>query len=120
MSLNKELGIPGVKDEDGRTVSLNFYYGHILKMCHDHLNRLKMKEATNDAMISIFGEVVEQNKKESNVYERFDDSYIVSSFISTLGEHFRERIDHNYVYGFSTMICWNIIKEDMSSLRKSF
>ncbi len=94
ISLNKELGILGVKEENGRTVSLNFYYGHILKMCHDHLNRLNMKEATDGAMVSIFDEVVERNKKETNAYERYDDSYIVSSYLSTLSEHSRERIDH--------------------------
>jgi hypothetical protein len=93
-SLNKELGIPGIKEENGRTVSLNFHYGYILKMCYDHLNRLNMKESTDEAMVNIFGEVVERNKKEPNVYERFDDSYVVSSFIGTLSEHSRERIDH--------------------------
>ncbi len=63
-SLNKELGIPGVNEVNGRTVSLNFYYGHILKMCYDHLNRLNMKESTDEAMVSIFSEVFERNKKE--------------------------------------------------------
>ncbi len=77
ISLNKELGILGVNEVNGRTVSLNFYYAHILKMCHDHLNRLNMKESTDDAMVSIFSDVVERNKKEPNSYERFDDSYIV-------------------------------------------
>jgi hypothetical protein len=45
-------------------------------------------------MVSIFNEVVERNKKEPNVYERFDDSYFMSSYIGTVGEHSRERIDH--------------------------
>jgi hypothetical protein len=63
-------------------------------MCHDHLNRLNMKEGTDGSMVSIFSEVVERNKREPNAYERFDDSYIVSSYIGTLGEHSRERIDH--------------------------
>jgi hypothetical protein len=94
ISLNKELGILGINEVNGRTVSLNFYYAHILKMCHDHLNRLNMKEATDDAMVSVFGEVVERNKKKPSAYERFDDSYMMSSYIGTLGEHSRERIDH--------------------------
>ncbi len=93
-SLNKELGILGINEVNGRTVSLNFYYAHILKMCYDHLNRLNMKESTDGSMVSIFSEVVERNKKEPNAYERFDDSYIVSSYIGTLSEHSRERIDH--------------------------
>jgi hypothetical protein len=45
-------------------------------------------------MVNIFSEVVERNKKEPNAYERFDDSYIVSAYIGTLGEYYRERIDH--------------------------
>jgi hypothetical protein len=94
MSLNKELGIPGVNEDNGRTVSLSFYYGHISKMCHDHLNRMKMKEATDEAMISIFGEAIEHNKNEPNVYERYEDSYVMPSYVSTFGEHSRERIDH--------------------------
>ncbi len=93
-SLNKELGIPGTKDENGRKVSLNIYYGNIMKMCYDHLNRLNKKESTDESMVNIFSEVIERNKKESNVYERFDDSYIMSSYIGTLSEHSRERIDH--------------------------
>jgi hypothetical protein len=63
-------------------------------MCHDHLNRLSKKEATDEAIVSIFSDVVERNKKESNVYERYDDSYLLSSYICTLGDHSRERIDH--------------------------
>ncbi len=32
LSLQKELGIPGISDKTNRTVSLNFYYAKVLKL----------------------------------------------------------------------------------------
>jgi hypothetical protein len=45
-------------------------------------------------MMGIYEDIVEHNKKEPNPYEHYDDWYILSSYISTLGEHTRERKDH--------------------------
>ncbi len=59
-------------------------------------------------MVSIFSEVVERNKKEPNAYARFDDSYVVSSYIGTLSEHSRERIDHR-----DADLCLWLQKNDM-------
>jgi hypothetical protein len=94
LSLQKELGIPGISDEINRTVSLNFYYAKILQLCYDHQNQIKMKEATDNAIMDIYEEVIEHNKNEPNPYEQYDDDYILSSSISALGEHTRERMDH--------------------------
>jgi hypothetical protein len=33
LSLHKELEIPGTNDAERRTVSLNFYYAKVLKLC---------------------------------------------------------------------------------------
>jgi hypothetical protein len=93
-SLQKELGIPAINVKDGRTASLNFYYAQALKMCYDHVNRLNMKEKTDVAVTDIYHEVITHNKNEPNPYEHYDDSYILSVYISKLGEHTRERIDH--------------------------
>jgi hypothetical protein len=73
---------------------LNLYYAKILKLCYDHQNTLTVKEATDNAIMDIYAETIEHNKKETNPYEQYDDSYILSSFISKLGEHTRERMDH--------------------------
>ncbi len=94
LSLHKELGIPGTSDTKNRTVSLNFYYAKVLKLCYDHQNTLTMKETTDNAIMDIYEETIEHNKKEPNPYEHYDDSYIVSSSICKLGEHTRERRDH--------------------------
>ncbi len=72
---------------------MNFYYAKALKMCYDHQNAVSMREATDKAIMGIYEEVIEHNKKESNPYERYDDEYIVSSSVSSLGEHTRERMD---------------------------
>jgi hypothetical protein len=81
-------------------------------LCYDHLNTIKIKEATDIAMVGIFEDVIEHNKKEPNPYEHYNDSYILSSYISTLGKHSRERKDHKkgqvFVYGCRTRTCWNI------------
>jgi hypothetical protein len=53
-----------------------------------------MKEATDNAIMDIYEETIEHNKKEPNPYEHYDGSYIVSSSICKLGEHTRERRDH--------------------------
>ena len=94
--LQKELGIPGIDDIDNerRPASLNFYYAKVLKMCYDHQNTLTMKEATDKAIMGIYEHVIEHNKKEPNPYEHYDDSYIISNSVSSLGEHTRERMDH--------------------------
>jgi hypothetical protein len=94
--LQKELGIPGIDeiDDEKRPVSLNFYYAKVVKMCYDHQNTLKMKETTDKAIMGVYEQVIEHNKKEPNPYEHYDDSYITSNSVSSLGEHTRERIDH--------------------------
>ena len=94
--LQKELGIPGIDeiDDEKRPVSLNFYYAKVVKMCYDHQNTLKMKETTDKAIMGVYEQVIEHNKKEPNPYEHYDDSYIISNSVSSLGEHTRERIDH--------------------------
>ncbi len=94
LSLHKELGIPGINDMKRRTVSLNFYYAKVMKLCYDHQNTLTMKEATDNAIMDIYEETIEHNKKEPNPCEHYDDSYIMSSSICKLGEHTRERRDH--------------------------
>jgi hypothetical protein len=94
LSLHKELGIPGHNGTKRRSASLNFYYAKVLKLCYDHQNSLTIKEATDVAMVDLFEETIEHNKKESNPYEHYDDTYILSSAVSTLGEHTRERRDH--------------------------
>ncbi len=94
LSLHKELGIPEASDTRIRTVSLNFYYAKALKLCYDHQNTLTIKEATDNAIMDIYDETIEHNKKESNPYEHYDDSYIVTASICKLGEHSRERMDH--------------------------
>ncbi len=94
LSLHKELGIPEHNDTKRRTVSLNFYYAKVLKLCYDHQNTMTIKEATDIAMMDLYEETIEHNKKEPNPYEHYDDTYILSSSISTLGEHTRERKDH--------------------------
>ncbi len=95
LSLHKELGIPGHNDmQKWRAVSLNFYNARVLKLCYDHQNTMAIKEATDIAMMDLYEETIEHNKKESNPYEHYDDTYILSSSISTLGEHTRERKDH--------------------------
>ncbi len=73
---------------------MNFYYAKILQLCREHQNRIRMKEATDNAIMDIYEPVIEHNKKEPNPYEQYDDDYILSSSISSLGEHARERIDH--------------------------
>jgi hypothetical protein len=95
LSLHKELGIPAYESKK-RSVSLNFYYAKVLKMCYDHVNSLRNKESTDQSMVEAFDSIVEHNKKEPNPYEHFDDSYILSSYISKLGEHTRERMDHKH------------------------
>ncbi len=45
-------------------------------------------------MPKCYEETIEHNKKEPNPYEHYDDAYILSSSISKLGEHTRERMDH--------------------------
>ncbi len=92
--LQKELGIPGTDDVKRRPVSLNFYYAKALKLCHDHQNTMSMKEATDKAIMGLYEKVIEHNKKEPNPYENLDDGYILSSSVSSLGEHTRERMDH--------------------------
>ena len=92
--LLEELGIPGFNDMKRRTASLNFYYAKVLKLCYDHLNTVTIKEAADIAIMDIYDETIEHNKKEPNPYEHYDDAYILASSISTLGEHTRERIDH--------------------------
>jgi hypothetical protein len=87
LSLHKELGIPGLNDTKRRTASLNFYYAKVLKLCYDHQNTLTIKEATDIAIMDIYEETIEHNKKEPNPYEHYDDAYILSSSISTLGTH---------------------------------
>ncbi len=94
LSLQKELGIPGISDKINRTVSLNCYYAKVLKLCCDHRNTVTMKEATDNAIMNIYEETIEHNKKEPNPYEHYDDAYILSSPISKLGELTRERMDH--------------------------
>ena len=44
--------------------------------------------------MGVYEHVIEHNKKESNPYEHYDDSYIISNSVSSLGEHTRERMDH--------------------------
>ncbi len=56
-----------------------------------------MKEATDNAIMDIYEGVIEHNKKEPNPYEQYDDEYILSSSISKLGEHTRERMDHSSI-----------------------
>ncbi len=73
LSLHKELGIPGHNDTKRRTVSLNFYCARVLKLCYDHQNALTIKEATDIAVMHIFEETIEHNKKEPNPYEHYDD-----------------------------------------------
>jgi hypothetical protein len=41
LSLQKELGIPGISDKINMTVSLNFYYAKILQLCYDHQTKSK-------------------------------------------------------------------------------
>ena len=94
LPLHKELGIPGIDDEKRRPVSFNFYYAKALKLCYDHQNTLRMKAATDNAVMGIYEETIEHNKKEPNPYEHYDDSYIISNSVSSLGEHTRERMDH--------------------------
>jgi hypothetical protein len=94
LPLQKELGIPGISDKEGRTVSLNFYYAKILHICYEHQNRIRMKEDTDNAIMDIYEPVIGHNKKEPNPYEQYDDDYILSSSVSSLGEHTRERNDH--------------------------
>ena len=53
-----------------------------------------MKEVTDNAIMDIYEKVIKHNKNEPNPYEQYDDEYILSSSISALGEHTRERIDH--------------------------
>ncbi len=108
LSLHKELGIPGHNNTTKRTVSLNFYCAKVLKLCYDHQNTMTIKEATDIAIMDIYEETTEHNKKEPNPYEHYDDSYILSSSISTLGEHTRERKDHKKA-GF----CLWLQKNDM-------
>jgi hypothetical protein len=90
LSLHKELGIPAYESKK-RSVSLNFYYAKVLKMCHDHVNSLRSKESTDQSMVDAFDNVIEHNKKEPNPYEHYEDSYALSSYICKLGEHSRER-----------------------------
>ncbi len=52
------------------------------------------EEATDNAIMDIYEEVMEHNKNEPNPYEQYDDEYILSLSISKLGEHTRERMDH--------------------------
>jgi hypothetical protein len=47
-------------------------------------------------MREAFDGVIEHNKKEPNPYEHYDDSFLMSSYISKLGEHSRERRDHKH------------------------
>ncbi len=95
LHLHKELGIPAYESRM-RSVSLNFYYAKILKMCHDHVKSLRNKESTDQSMTEAFEGVIEHNKKEPNPYEHYDDSYLMSSCISKLGEHSRERMNHKH------------------------
>jgi hypothetical protein len=95
LHLHKELGIPAYESRM-RSVSLNFYYAKVLKMCYDHVNSLRIKESTDQSMTEAFEGVIEHNKKEPNPYEHYDDSYFLSSCISELGEHSRERRDHKH------------------------
>jgi hypothetical protein len=53
-----------------------------------------MKEDTDNAIMDIYEPVIGHNKKEPNPYEQYDDDYILSSSVSSLGEHTRERNDH--------------------------
>jgi hypothetical protein len=94
LSLQKDLGIPGTSDKANRTASLNFYYAKVLQMCYEHQNRIRMKQATDEAIMDVYDEVVEHNKKEPNPYEQYEDDYILPSSISALGEHTREKLDH--------------------------
>jgi hypothetical protein len=75
-------------------LSLNFYYAKVLKLSYDHQNTMTIKETTDVAMVDLFEETIEHNKKESNPYEHYDDTYILASSVSTLGEDTRERKDH--------------------------
>ncbi len=70
LPLHKELGIPGTDDVKRRPVSLKFYYAKVLKLCHDTMT---MKEATDKAIMGIYEETIEHNKKEPNPYEQYDD-----------------------------------------------
>ncbi len=63
LSLQKELGIPGISDKTNRTVSLNFYYAKALKLCYDHQNTMTMKEATDNAIMDIYEGTIAHNKK---------------------------------------------------------
>ncbi len=65
-------------------------------MCHDHVNSLRIKESTDQSMTEVFDGVIEHNKKEPYPYEHYDDSYFISSCISTLDEHSRKRRDHKH------------------------
>jgi hypothetical protein len=94
LSLQKDLGIPGTSGKANRTVSLNFYYAKVLQMCYEHQNWLKMRQATDEAIMDVYEEVIEHNKNELNPYESYEDEYILPSSISALGEHSREKLDH--------------------------
>lgn len=95
LSLHKELGIPAYESKK-RSVSLNFYYAKVLKMCHDHVNSLRSKDLTDQSMVDAFDNVIEHNKMEPNPYEHYEDSYALPSYICKLGEHSRERRDHKH------------------------
>jgi len=94
LSLQKDLGFPGTGDKANRTVSLNFYYGKVLQLCYEHQNRIKLKQATDEAIMDVYEEVIEHNKNEPNPYEQYEDAYILPSSISSIGEQSREKLDH--------------------------
>ncbi len=58
LHLHKELGIPAY-DSRMTSVSLNFYYAKVLKMCYDHVNLLRIKESTDQSMTEAFDGVIE-------------------------------------------------------------
>jgi hypothetical protein len=118
LSLHKELGIPAYESKK-RSVSLNFYYAKVLKMCYDHVNSLRNKESTDQSMVEAFDDVIEHNKRSPiHMSTTMTRTFCLHTFANLMSTLEKERITNmrDSAYGFRITICLLIISRNMNSM----